>query len=175
MLLRLTRHAVGTMERHGLAGFELLTRLGRELTAPWTGSPWRQELDLLERRVDELEGLLTQRADELAQVRRELGSLITQLNERLLPGVDERMHETERDLARLGTQQLQIKNAALQRENRLQVAEQRVTDLRAKVARLEQRGGLWRELQAVVAKLGDDVDALRARLNGSLAEPEVMP
>ncbi|HEX2315084.1 MAG TPA: hypothetical protein VHJ17_15180 [Thermomonospora sp.] len=116
------------------------------------------------RRADRLERRLDEQAAELAAARRQLDSLVAQLNERLLPGIDERVHEVERDVTRLATRLLRAGQEAAGREDRLSAAERRLDALRDRAARLEQRTGIWRELQANVARLGEDLDALRARV-----------
>jgi hypothetical protein len=107
-------------------------------------------------RADRLERQLTEQRGELA-------SLVAELNDRVLPGVDERIHETERDLTRLATRMLRADQDSTRLRSRLDTAEQRIGDLRERAGRLEQRTGLWRELQANVARLGEELDALRAR------------
>lgn len=121
-------------------------------------------------RIDRLERALADQAAGLAAARGQITSLISQLNERLLPGIDERMDETERDLAGLATRLVRADQDTVRRESRLGTAEQRIGDLRGKVGRIEERAGLWRELQANVARLGEDIDQMRARLLDRLLE-----
>ncbi|REE94871.1 hypothetical protein [Thermomonospora umbrina] len=115
-------------------------------------------------RADRLERRLAEQAEELAAARRQIDSLVEQLNGRLLPGIDERIHETERDLTRLATRLLRAGQDAARQQSLLAAVEQRAGDLRDRVGRLEERTGIWRELQANVARLGEDLDTVRARM-----------
>jgi chromosome segregation ATPase len=167
----LARRAAGEVERMLSSlvaqGQDFLAQ-GQEFLAQ--GQEQRSEIARLKaetaaqrERADRLERRLAEQSAGLAAVGRQVDSLVTELNQRLLPSVDERIHETERDLTRLATRMLQAGQEAARLQSRLSAAEQRLGDLRERAGRLEQRTGIWRELQANVARLGEDLDALRAR------------
>lgn len=150
----LVRRAAVEAERHVRGGVGLLTRLARELDRPAR----------IGARLVWLETAVRAQDAELRALRRELGSLVAQLNERLVPRVDERIDDAERDLTVLATGLIRTGRDTAAHGTRLDSAERRLADLRIKLAQLEQRTGLWRDLQATVARLGDDVDALRTRI-----------
>ncbi|ACY97550.1 MULTISPECIES: hypothetical protein [Thermomonospora] len=159
----LARRATGEFDRLLAA----LARQGQELLSP--GREQRAEIVRLRaalavqsERAERLERALAEQSAALSAVSRQLAALVAQLNEQLLPGIDERIHETERDLARLATRLLRADQEAARRHSRLETAEQRIADLRERTGRLEQRTAIWRELQADVARLGEDLDALRS-------------
>jgi chromosome segregation ATPase len=113
---------------------------------------------------------------DLGALRTDLDALITQLNDRLLPRIDERMDDTERDLTALATGLVRSGREAAATRSRLETLENRVGDLRDRIVRMEQRAGLWRDLQATMARLGDDIDALRTRINVRAAHaPQAAP
>ncbi|MFI0445777.1 hypothetical protein [Actinomadura sp. 6N118] len=146
----------------------LLARLGqdtRERTAELA------RLRAYGERIRLLEETLTRQDAELRGLRTELDSLVVQLNDRLLPRIDERMDDAERDLTVVATTLVRAGRDTAGHSTRLEHVEQRVADLRSRLARMEQRNGLWRELQGNMARLGDDVDALRTRVGGRANEP----
>lgn len=165
VFMNIARWATAEAGRYASAGLDLLgtavsgNRDCREAVAALTAKVRAQE-----ERITRMEGELAAQATGLAAARAQVDSLIGQLNGQLLPGIDERIHETERDLTKLATRLVRADQDAARRESRLTAAERRVGDLRERTGRLEQRTGLWRELQANVARLGEDLDALRARL-----------
>ncbi|SEG80398.1 hypothetical protein SAMN04489712_11374 [Thermomonospora echinospora] len=173
----LARRAAGEVERL----LSSLAAQGQELLLQAQGGDRRDEIARLRaetaaqrERADRLERLLAEQSAGLAAVERQMESLVTELNGRLLPGLDERMHETERDLARLATRMLRAGQEAVRHQSRLTAVEQRLVDLRERAGRLEQRTGIWRELQANVARLGEELDALRARGTAETAELPVL-
>src|SRR4051812_37807633 len=171
----LVRRAAAEAEHRLRAGAGLLVRLGRDLERsaelerllPSYGERVRR----LEDTVREQDAALRTGEEELRGLRAELDSLVGQLNDRLLPRVDERMDDTERDLAAVATSLIRTGRDTAGNGARLDVAERRLGDLRTKIAQLEQRTGLWRDLQANMARLGDDLDAMRARMALRAAEP----
>ncbi|RAY16654.1 hypothetical protein DPM19_00240 [Actinomadura craniellae] len=165
VFLGLARRAVTELERCANTGLDALVTLTR--------GPDRTA-ELMER-LQRLEDVLAGQAAGLTDVRHRLDALVDQLNEQLLPGIDERMDETERDLARLATGLMRGDRDADRRETRLCAAEQRLTDLRERVGRTEQRASLWRDLQATLAGLAEEVDRLHARLTPADPLPEREP
>lgn len=81
------------------------------------------------------------------------------------------MDDTERDLAAVATSLIRTGRETAGHDARLESAERRIGELRTKLAQLEQRTGLWRDLQSTVARFGDDLDAMRARMALRAAEP----
>ncbi|MEU6751982.1 hypothetical protein ABZ914_37690 [Spirillospora sp. NPDC046719] len=171
----LVRRAATEAEHRLRAGAGLLVRLGRDLERsaelerflPAHGERVRR----LEDTVREQDAALRTREEEVRGLRAELDSLVAQLNDRLLPRIDERMDDTERDLAAVATSLIRTGRDTAGHGTRIEAAERRIGDLRAKLSQLEQRAGLWRDLQATMARLGEDVDALRARTALRAAEP----
>ncbi|TNY37077.1 hypothetical protein [Thermomonospora catenispora] len=160
---RLARRAAGEIERL----LSSVVEQGQEMIAQTQRH--RAEIDRLRlqaaaqrERAERLERTLAEQAAELESMRRQMRALIDDLNDRLLPHLDARIHETEQDVARLATRMLRTDQRAERQESRLATAERRLADLRERIGRLEQRTGIWRELQADVARLGEDVDRLRA-------------
>ncbi|WP_067457456.1 hypothetical protein [Actinomadura macra] len=149
-------------------GMRLLARLGRDLER---SAELGRLLPSYAERIRTLEETVQSRDAELTALRTELESLVAQLNDRLLPRLDERMDDTERDLAAVATSLIRTGRDTAGNRARLDAAEQRIGDLRAKLAQTEQRAGLWRDLQATLARLGDDVDALRVRTGVRAADP----
>jgi DNA repair exonuclease SbcCD ATPase subunit len=155
--------------RRAAAEAERRLRAGAGLLAAIAGEPDRTEREDLRRLLDQearihrLEERLDEQDRDLRGVRTDLDSLIAQLNDRLLPRIDERMDETERDLTSLATGLVRAGREAAAQRSGLSTVENRLADLRGKLTRLEQRAGLWRDLQANMARMGDDIDALRFR------------
>ncbi|WP_067828825.1 hypothetical protein [Actinomadura kijaniata] len=147
---------------------DLLRGLARELTRP-------VELERLVavqgERIARLEERLREQDAGLRAVRAELDSLVVQLNDRLLPRLDERLDDLERDLTVVATGMIRAGKEDDAARVRLDILDRRIGDLRGRLAQTEQRAGLWRELQATLARLGDDVDALRERLGGRAVGP----
>lgn len=190
--LGLARQAVAEVERRAAAaGLDVLVTMSAEAFSQRIRAEIREQVEAevrasvaerdrrheqaeqaFEERVQRLESTLAGQDAGLAEVREQIRSLVTQLNERLLPVIDERMDETERDLARLATGMMRNDKKGNARESRLDTAERRLADLRDRVARMEQRVVLWRDLQAATAKLGDDVDTLRTRLGQGINEAQ---
>ncbi|MGI5208730.1 hypothetical protein ACQEU6_45085 [Spirillospora sp. CA-108201] len=164
----LVRRAAAQVERHLREGAGALARAGRDLERS-------AELVLLLPSIAQRLSILEQAARvqdaELRTIRTELDSLVGQLNDRLLPRLDERMDDTERDLAAIASSLIRTGRETAGNGTRMEAAERRVADLRAKVAALEQRTGLWRDLQSTVTRFGDDLDAMRARMALRTAEP----
>jgi chromosome segregation ATPase len=131
----------------------------------------RERLRVYGERLARLEETLKGQDAGMRELRTELDSLVTQLNERLLPRIDERMDDTERDLTVVATTLVRTGKDTAGNSTRLENVEQRVSDLRGKLSQMEQRAGLWRELQGNMARLGDDIDALRGHLEIPAAEP----
>ncbi|WP_433337206.1 hypothetical protein [Spirillospora sp. CA-294931] len=161
----LVRRVAAEAERPMRAGLGLLARLdgqGRiaELEAV---------LPALHQRIAVLEQTLRTRDAEVRELRAELASLVNQLNDRLLPRIDERMDDTERDLTMLATGQVRIGKETAANRTSLDALDHRLAELRTRLLQMEQRSGLWRELQADMARLGDDVDTLRTRVPGPVA------
>ncbi|QXJ20389.1 hypothetical protein AGRA3207_001093 [Actinomadura graeca] len=148
-------------------GSRLLARLGRDLER---SAELERLLPSYAERIRTLEASVRSRDEELAALRAEVESLVAQLNERLLPRLDERMDDTERDLAAVATSLIRTGRDTAGNRARLDAAERRIGDLRTKLAQTEQRAGLWRDLQATMARLGDDVDALRVRAGARTAD-----
>ncbi|WP_018657833.1 hypothetical protein [Actinomadura flavalba] len=157
-------------ERHVRDGLERLGRLTRE---HGPGAEARRSLALYDERLRRLESALTRQDAGLRSLRADLDLIVTDLNERLLPRLDERMDDTERDVAAITTDLLRTGRAAGDHTSRLDALDRRVSDLRTRLAGLDQRASLWRELQATLARLGDDVDTLRATL--PLPPPQPLP
>ncbi|TDD65366.1 hypothetical protein E1293_40390 [Actinomadura darangshiensis] len=164
----LVRRAAAGAERHLREGAGLLVRIGRDLER--SAELGRLLPSYLERMAI-LEQAVSDQDAELRTVRAELDSLVGQLNDRLLPRIDERMDDTERDLAAVATSVIRTGRDTAGHRTRLEAAERRIGDLRTKIAQLEQRTGLWRDLQSTVARFGDDLDAMRARMALRAAEP----
>jgi chromosome segregation ATPase len=164
----LVRRAAAEAERHLRAGAGVLVRAGRDLER---SAELVRLLPTLMERVLILEQAARDQDAELRAVRTELDSLVRQLNDRLLPRLDERMDDTERDLAAVATSLIRTGRETSGNRTRLEAAERRVADLRTKLAALEQRTGLWRDLQSTVSRFGDDLDAMRARMALRTAEP----
>ncbi|MBO2451051.1 hypothetical protein J4573_28405 [Actinomadura barringtoniae] len=131
----------------------------------------RERLQAYGERLALMEETLKGQDAGMRELRTELDSLVTQLNERLLPRLDERMDDTERDLTVVATTLVRTGKDTAGNSTRLETVEQRLSDLRGKLSQMEQRSGLWRELQGNMARLGDDIDALRGRLDVPEAEP----
>ncbi|GAA0214079.1 hypothetical protein GCM10009527_007330 [Actinomadura nitritigenes] len=171
----LVRRAATEAEHRLRAGAGLLVRFGRDLERsaelerflPVHG----ERVRLLEDTVREQDAALRTRDEEVRGLRAELDSLVAQLNDRLLPRIDERMDDTERDLAAVATSLIRTGRDTAGHDARIEAAERRIGDLRTRLSQLEQRTGLWRDLQATVARLGEEVDALRARAALRAAEP----
>jgi archaellum component FlaC len=159
MFSALVRRTAAEAEHRLRAGLDLLAAIveDRERQAE------RERLAACDERVRRLERVIEGQDRDLRALRSELDSLVGQLNDRLLPRMDERMDDTERDLTSLATGLIRAGRESAGHRSRLETAENRITDLRGKLARMEQRAGLWRDLQATMARLGDDVDALRSR------------
>lgn len=164
----LVRRAAAEAERRLREGAGLVARVGRDLERSVEAG---RLLPLHLERIAALEQAVRDRDAELRALRAELDSLVGQLNDRVLPRLDERMDDTERDVAAVATSLVRTGRDSAAGRARLETAERRIADLRAKVAQLEQRTGLWRDLQATMARLGDDVDAMRTRLPLRPAEP----
>ncbi|RKS69097.1 hypothetical protein BZB76_6236 [Actinomadura pelletieri DSM 43383] len=164
----LVRRAAAEAERQLREGVGLLVRLGRDLER---SAELGRFLPSYTERVASLEQTVRDQDTELRTLRTELDSLVGQLNDRLLPRIDERMDDTERDLAAVATSLIRTGRDTAGHQTRLEAAERRIADLRTKLAQLEHRTGLWRDLQANLARLGDDVDAMRARMALRTAEP----
>ncbi|NDU75096.1 hypothetical protein GWI34_21055 [Actinomadura sp. DSM 109109] len=164
----LVRRAAAEVERHLREGAGALARAGRDLER---SAELIRLLPSLAERLLALEEAARARDAELRSVRAELDSLVAQLNDRLLPRLDERMDDTERDLAAVATSLIRTGRETAGHHTRLDAAERRVAELRTKVAALEQRTGLWRDLQSTVTRFGDDLDAMRARMALRTAEP----
>ncbi|MEW2353964.1 hypothetical protein [Spirillospora sp. NPDC029432] len=165
--------------RRAAAEAELRLRNGLDLLAAIAEDRERQaERDRIaacDERIRRLEQVIEGQGRDLRALRTELDSLVGQLNDRLLPRIDERMDDTERDLTSLATGLVRAGRETTAQRSRLETVENRVSDLRGKLARMEQRAALWRDLQATMARLGDDVDALRSRLGARPALPPAAP
>ncbi|MCQ0014091.1 hypothetical protein [Actinomadura madurae] len=96
----LVRRAAAEAERHLREGAGLLVRAGRDLER--SARLARLLPDYIER-VAVLEREVRDQGTEVRAIRIELDSLVGQLNDRLLPRIDERMDDTERDLAAVAT------------------------------------------------------------------------
>ncbi|XRQ13918.1 hypothetical protein ACN3XK_24450 [Actinomadura welshii] len=164
----LVRRAAAEAERHLREGAALLAGLGRDLER--SAEAGRLLPHYIER-LAAVEQAVRDQDAELRALRTELDSLVGQLNDRLLPRIDERMDDTERDVAAVATSLVRTGRDTAAHGARLETAERRIADLRTKIGQLEQRTGLWRDLQATMARLGDDLDALRARTALRPAEP----
>ncbi|MFI0348845.1 hypothetical protein [Actinomadura sp. 9N407] len=174
MFSSLVRRAAAEAEHRLRAGLDLLAAVveDRERQSE------RERLAACDARIHRLEQVIEGQDRDLRALRTELDSLVGQLNDRLLPRIDERMDDTERDLTSLATGLIRGGRESAANRSRLETAENRITDLRGKLTRMEQRAGLWRDLQATVARLGDDVDALRTRLSTApplAAAPPIAP
>ncbi|MFI6516790.1 hypothetical protein ACIBF1_14610 [Spirillospora sp. NPDC050679] len=171
---RLVRHVIGEAERQLRGGLSSgLGRLAEMLADPGRPAEFDRLLALVDaqgERVRRLEEALAAQDAGLRALRGELDSLIVQLNDRLLPRIDERMDDLERDLTAFATGLVRTGRETAASRGQLEIFERRLTDLRQRQARTEERAGLWRDLQASVARLGDDIDALRARADGRPAE-----
>ncbi|MEU5878958.1 hypothetical protein [Spirillospora sp. NPDC047279] len=158
----LVRRVAAEAERQVRGGaIALLTRLGQDTRERCVSF---DRLKAYDERLSFLEETLKGQDADLRTLRTDLDSLVTQLNDRLLPHIDERMDDTERDLAVVATTLVRTGKDTAGNSGRLEHVERRVSDLRSKLARLEERSGLWRELQGNLARLGDDIDTLRARV-----------
>jgi len=124
-----------------------------------------------ESRIRRLEQSLDGQDRDLRALRTDLDSLVSQLNDRLLPRIDERMDDTERDLAALATGLVQTSREAATQRSGLETIENRLADLRGRLGRMEQRAALWRELQANIARMSEDIESFRSR-PASLSAPE---
>jgi hypothetical protein len=164
----LVRRAAAEAERHLRGGAGLLVRAGRDLER---SAGLVRSLPVHIERVAILEQAFRDQDTEVRAIRAELDSLVGQLNDRLLPRIDERMDDTERDLAAVATSLIRTGRETAGHHARLESAERRLGELRTKIAQLEQRTGLWRDLQSTVARFGDDLDAMRARMGLRAAEP----
>ncbi|TDB90853.1 hypothetical protein [Actinomadura sp. 7K534] len=164
----LVRRAAAEAERQLRGGAGVLARLGRDLER--SAEAWRQLPAHLER-VTLLEQAVRDQDAEVRALRAELDSLVGQLNDRLLPRIDERMDDNERDVAAVATSLIRTGRDSAVHGTRLTAAERRIGDLRTRIAQLEQRTGLWRDLQATMARFGDDLDAMRARMALRPADP----
>ncbi|WP_141584482.1 hypothetical protein [Actinomadura sp. WMMA1423] len=164
----LVRRAAAEVERHLREGAGVLVRAGRDLER---SAELIRLLPSFMERVLIIEQAVRDQDAELRAVRAELDSLVRQLNDRLLPRLDERMDDTERDLAAVATSLIRTGRENAGNSTRLEAAERRVADLRTKIAALEQRTGLWRDLESTVSRFGDDLDAMRARMALRTAEP----
>ncbi|MGW2313394.1 hypothetical protein [Actinomadura luteofluorescens] len=164
----LVRRAAAEVERHLREGAGALVRAGRDLER---SAELVRLLPALVERLSILEQAVRVQDTELRTIRTELDSLVGQLNDRLLPRLDERMDDTERDLAAVATSLIRTGRDTAGNRTRLEAAERRVADLRSKVAALEQRTGIWRDLESTVTRFGDDLDAMRARMTPRPAEP----
>ncbi|MFC9975810.1 hypothetical protein ACFVH6_33470 [Spirillospora sp. NPDC127200] len=171
---RLVRRVAGEAERQLRGGLSSgLGRLAGMLADP--GRPAEFDrlpalVDAQGERVRRLEEALRAQDAGLRALRDELDSLIAQINDRLLPRIDERMDDLERDLTAFATGLVRTGRETAASRGQLEIFERRLTDLRERQSRTEERAGLWRDLQASVARLGDDIDALRARADGRPAE-----
>jgi chromosome segregation ATPase len=116
-----------------------------------------------EARLHRLERAMKVQDHDLRTLRTDLDSLVTQLNDRLLPKIDERIDDTERDLTVLASGLVRTGREAATQRTGLEAVENRLADLRGKLTRVEQRASLWRDLQASIARIGDELDALRTR------------
>ncbi|WP_242885966.1 hypothetical protein [Actinomadura litoris] len=161
MIPGLVRRTAIEAERHlregAREGVRLLGRLGRDLERV---EEIGRLLPALAERIRALEESVRAREAELAGLRAEVDSLVGQLNDRVLPRIDERMDDTERDLTAVAASLIRNGRDTAAGHARLDSAERRLGDLRTKLGQMEQRAGLWRDVQASVARLGDDVDAL---------------
>ncbi|GAA2611014.1 hypothetical protein SMC26_24940 [Actinomadura fulvescens] len=164
----LVRRVAAEAEHRVRGGASLLVRLGqdtRERVAELA------RLQAYGERIQALEETVQGQGAELRGLRIELDSLVTQLNDRVLPRIDERIDDAERDLTVVATTLVRTGKDTAGNSSRLEHIDQRLADLRGRLTRMEQRSGLWRELQGNMARLGDDVDALRTRIGGRANEP----
>ncbi|WP_019634216.1 hypothetical protein [Actinomadura atramentaria] len=160
-LVRRVADEAGRRVRDGLG---LLDRLTRE------HGPGADALRLTAAhgdRLDRLESALGRQDAGLRALRADLDALVADVNQRLLPRIDERMDDAERDVAALATGLIRAGKDRAGHQSALDGLDRRVGDVRGRVAALEQRAGLWREVQATVARLGDDLDRLRTRLEAT--------
>lgn len=147
---------------------------GKERSDRETGDTDRDDLQQLldhEARLQRLEQTMAVHDRDLRTLRTDLDSLVTQLNERLLPRIDERMDDTERDLTALATGLVRAGRETAGQRSALDTVEKKVADLRGRLTRMEQHAGLWRDLQANIARIGDDIDALQSRLPTQTTQP----
>ncbi|MFD0904407.1 hypothetical protein [Actinomadura sediminis] len=168
----LVRSAAAEAERRLRGGAGLLRRLSRDLER---SAGLERVLPVRSARLRALEDAVRARDAELRALRTELDSLVAQLNDRLLPRIDERIDDTERDVSAIVAGLVRTGRDTADQGTRLETADRRIDDLRARLAQLEQRTGLWRDVQANMARLGDDLDSLRARLVVHTSEPEPAP
>ena len=165
----LVRRAAREAERRLRAGVDLLAAIAEDPEHTAELRREREARTAQEARIRRLEEIVERALEghdrDLRALRSDLDSLIGQLNDRLLPRIDERMDDTERDVTALATDLVRTGREMASARSSLQVVENRVSDLRDRLVRLEKRAGLWRDLQATAARLGDEVDMLRARLN----------
>ncbi len=96
----LVRRAAAEAERHLREGIGLLVKVGRDLER---SAELGRLLPAYIERMAILEQAVEAQDAELRTIRTELDSLVGQLNDRLLPRIDERMDDTERDLAAVAT------------------------------------------------------------------------
>lgn len=175
LVRRVAAEAERQLREGASLGAGLLARLGqdtRERAAELARlQAYGERIRLLEETLKRQDATLKKQDAELRSLRAELDSLVVQLNDRLLPRIDERMDDAERDLTVVATTLVRAGRDTAGNSTRLEHVEQRVADLRSQLARMEQRNGLWRELQGNMARLGDDVDALRTRIGGRANEP----
>ncbi|KAB2344348.1 hypothetical protein [Actinomadura rudentiformis] len=164
----LVRRVAAEAERQLREGASLIARISQD-TRERAAELGR--LQAYSERIRLLEETVKGQDAELRGLRNELDSLVVQLNDRLLPRLDERMDDTERDLTVVATTLVRTGKDTAGNSARLEHVERRVADLRGQLARMEQRSGLWRELQGNMARLGDDVDAIRTRIGGRVSEP----
>ncbi|GAA3959826.1 hypothetical protein GCM10023085_47860 [Actinomadura viridis] len=163
----LVRRAAAEVEHRLRAGAGLLAAIAGDPE----GTAARERLLECEERLRRMERVIEGQDRDLRALRTDLDSLIVQLNDRLLPRIDERMDDTERDLTTLATGLIRADRESVSSRSRLETLENRLADLRGKLVRMEQRAGLWRDLQATMARLGDDIDTLRSRLPARPAAP----
>ncbi len=175
MIPGLVRRAATEAERHlregAREGVRLLGRLGRDLERV---EELGRLLPSLPERIRALEDGLRAREAELAGLRAEVDSLVGQLNDRVLPRIDERMDDTERDLTAVAASLIRTGRDTAAGHARLDTTERRLGDLRTRLGQMEQRAGLWRDVQASVARLGDDVDALRGTARAGAARDSAL-
>ncbi|MBE1537336.1 hypothetical protein [Actinomadura algeriensis] len=168
----LVRRAAAEAEHRLRGGAALLCRLGRDLER---SADLERLLPAHSARLRALEDALHVRDAELRALRTELDSLVAQLNDRLLPRIDERIDDTERDVSAIMAGLVRSGRETAEHGTRLETADRRLDDLRSRLAQFEQRTGLWRDVQANMARLGDDLDSLRARLVVHTSGPEPAP
>src|SRR5690349_11581144 len=140
----LVRRAAAEAERHLREGVGLLAKVGRDLER---SAELGRLLPALVERIAMLEKTVRDQYAELRTIR-----------------IEPRPDDTERHLAAAATSLIRTGRDTAGHGARLDTAERRLGELRTKVAQLEQRTGLWRDLQSTVARFGDDLDAMRARM-----------